>query len=134
MRLSRSWSTQTRASAYYAPGQTQPKEGLGLDGDSNMLMYLEMMQNTQPPKERSIALSGHWTTPSIPALMCCISRYVFWENYQLRSRALGPLLVALNQYTWIEAVQCTASYHWGSGNYYYQIGYLYPHNDFFFFQ
>ena len=62
----------------------------------------------------------------------CISIYIFRGNYQLRSRALGPLLVALNQYTWIEAIQCTASYSWGSGNHNYQIGYLYPHNDLFF--
>ncbi|KAH8908608.1 hypothetical protein BR93DRAFT_976753 [Coniochaeta sp. PMI_546] len=114
---------------YYAPGQTAPTEGLGPAGDNNMLLYLEMSNNTAPPKERSLAYSGNWVTPSIPATMC-ISSDIFWNDYLLSStNHLGPLLTMINQVTWVEAVDCTADY-W-SDSFSWTIGVNYPHPDSF---
>ena len=115
---------------YYAPGQTTPSEGLGPAGDNNMLLYLEMSNNTPPPKERSIAYSGNWVTPSIPASMC-IATDVFWNDYLLSStNALGPLLTMINKVTWVEAVDCTADYGLTT-TFGWTIGVNYPHPDTF---
>ncbi len=112
---------------YYANGQTKPTEGLGAAGDNNMLLYLEMANKTPPPKERSLAYSGNWVTPSIPGTMC-ISSDVFWGDFLLSgTNTMGPLLTTINQGTWVEAVACTADY-WGD-SFSWTIGAHYPHPD-----
>lgn len=112
---------------YYAPGQTVPTEGLGPVGDNNMLLYLEMANKTPPPKERSLAYSGNWVTPSIPATMC-IATDIFWNDFLLSgTNYTGPLLTMINKVTWVEAVDCGA--HYWSDSFNWTIGVNYPHPD-----
>jgi hypothetical protein len=111
---------------YYAEGQKIPTEGLGPAGDYNMLLYLEMTGNRPPPKERSLTYTGNWATPSIPASMC-ISTEVFWNDYLLQDSTMGPLLVLMNQATWVEAVATTADYF--KDSYSYTIGAHFGHDS-----
>jgi hypothetical protein len=85
---------------YLAPGQSDPTDGLGAKGDSNVLLYLEMTQHLDLPKDM-LTYSGNFVTPSMDGTIC-ISKEVFLESYLLRDTA--PLLNMLNQYTyaWIK--------------------------------
>ena len=85
---------------YLAPDQSTPTDGPGPKGDNNVLLYLEMTQNLDFPKE-PLTYSGNFVTAGMDGTIC-ISRDVFFDSYLLRHTP-SFLLNALNQsvYGWI---------------------------------
>ena len=85
---------------YIAPGQNTATDGPGVKGDNNVLLYLEMAQQLEFPREQ-LMYSGNFVTPGMDGTIC-ISREIFFDNYLLRHTP-SFLLNTLNQstYAWI---------------------------------
>ncbi|KAK5651182.1 hypothetical protein OQA88_12730 [Cercophora sp. LCS_1] len=100
-------SQQLQTYPYMAEGQD--KAVMGLDdprANYNMLLYLNMTNNTAFPADRFLDYSGNWCTPDnpvqpprpreVPATLC-IGRDVFFDSFIL------PHLQRLNRASWIMA-------------------------------
>lgn len=83
---------------YIAPGHSVPDEGLE-KGGGNMLLYLQMTEHKEFPKEAIINYSGNYVSSGMDATIC-IAREIFWDSYLLR-RTTAPLLNVLNPYTYV---------------------------------
>ncbi|KAI1349750.1 hypothetical protein F5Y01DRAFT_316421 [Xylaria sp. FL0043] len=86
---------------YIAPGQTKPEEGIG-NGDSNMLLYLQMTDHESFPDVAVLEYSGNYASRDMDGTMC-IGRNILWDKYLLRGftpPSTQPLLQIFNQYTY----------------------------------
>lgn len=121
---------QLQTYPYMAPGQKAPKVGLGLQGDYNMLLYLNMADGASFPSDRFLDYGGNFCTPFAPVQApkppeihstLCIGRDVFFNSFVL------PQLTLLNRAAWVKALNPDLEYksggmvvHWkkelGKGN------------------
>ncbi|KAG6003411.1 hypothetical protein E4U21_002044 [Claviceps maximensis] len=83
---------------YIAPNQTKPGEGLGLVGDNNMLLYLQMTKNRDFPDIRLLEYSGNYVSPGMNGTII-IDRNIIWDSYLFRTTP-SPLLPLFNTYTY----------------------------------
>jgi hypothetical protein len=82
---------------YRSPGQHEGEEGIP-QGDTNMLLYLQMTNNDPFPGNEILPYTGNFVSKGMPATMC-IRRDIFWDQYLLREHS--PLLQMFNETTYL---------------------------------
>ncbi|EAW09128.1 uncharacterized protein ACLA_078770 [Aspergillus clavatus NRRL 1] len=102
------WQDRQKRTLAYAlhtakPETTKPGEGLGPDGENNMLLYLQMTENRAFPDIRLLEYSGNYVSPGINGTII-IDRNIIWDSYLFR-QSPSQLLSLFNAYTyaWIDS-------------------------------